>query len=144
MLCCFQSVDEMTDNKEDDDFNSSNQVKIPSPEPTKEPDHNDKECEELPDSESSAKNEGDDNPLHTSKKSTPDKKDTVEEMEVCKESDNDVSVTSPQLPSPEPQAPSPKLLVEKSASPCPPTPRERSPEPTSADSLVSYYFVLKQ
>lgn len=143
MLCCFQSVDEMTDNKEDDDFNSSNQVKIPSPEPTKEPDHNDKECEELPDSESSAKNEEDDNPLHTSKKSTPDKKDTVEEMEVCKESDNDVSVTSPQLASPEPQALSPKLLVEKSASPCPPTPRERSPEPTSADSLVSYYFVLK-
>lgn len=131
----------MTDNKEDDDCNSSNQVKSSSPEPTKEPDHNDKECEELPDTESSAKNE-DDNPLlHTSDKSIPDKIDTVEEMEVCKESDKDVSVTSPQLPSPEPQAPSPKLLEEKSASPCPPTPRERSPEP---DSLVSYYFVLEQ
>lgn len=132
----------MTDNKEDDDFNSSNQVKSSSPEPTKEPDHHDNECEELPDSEISAKNEGDDNPLHTSDKSTPDKKDTVEEMEVCKESDKDVSVTSPQLPSPEHQAPSPKLLLEeKPASPCPPTPRERSPEPPPADSLVSSYFV---
>lgn len=122
-------------------MNSSDQLKSSSPEPTNEPDNNEKEHEELPDSECNAKNEGDDDPPDTVHKLTPDKKETVEEMEVIRESDKYTPETSPpQLLSPEPQAQSPKLVEEKSASPCPPTPRERSPEPTSDHNSVSSFF----